>query len=177
MAKTSFKSVTYFPIKIKPWLRNPVKYENPARKVPATSKGWVKWHNCVEKNLLLCPHADHLITNPRQINLHMNTVSFKSVTYFSVKMKPWLRNPDYSFIMLLQFRLFLKICKAVFLHWKKLLDKQNVYYENSWRQCVESILQKHSETRAQRWVTIAVSKLFSSVLFNIFFVINTGKYL
>ena len=111
MAKTSFKSVTYFPIKMKPWLRNPVKYENPARKVPATSKGWVKWHNCVEKNLLLCPHADHLITNPRQINLHMNTVSFKSVTYFSVKMKPWLRNPDYSFIMLLQFRLFLKICK------------------------------------------------------------------
>ena len=140
-------------------------------------KGWVKWHNCVEKNLFLCSHADHLITNPRQINLHMNTVSFKSVTYFSVKMKPWLRNPDYSFIMLLQFRLFLKICKAVFLHWKKLLDKQNVYYENSWRQCVESILQKHSETRAQRWVTIAVSKLFSSVLFNIFFVINTGKHL
>ena len=177
MAKTSFKSVTYFPIKIKPWLRNPVKYENPARKVPATSKGWVKWHNCVEKNLLLCPHADHLITNLRQINLHMNTVSFKSVTYFSVKMKPWLRNPDYSFIMLLQFRLFLKICKAVFLHWKMLLDKQNVYYENSWRQCVESILQKHSETRAQRCVTIVVSKLFSSVLFNIFFVINTGKYL
>ena len=95
MAKTSFKSVTYFPIKIKPWLRNPVKYENPARKVPATSKGWVKWHNCVEKNLLLCPHADHLITNPRQINLHMNTVSFKSVTYFSIEnetlaSKSWL---------------------------------------------------------------------------------------
>ena len=95
MAKTSFKSVTYFPIKIKPWLRNPVKYENPARKVPATSKGWVKWHNCVEKNLLLCPHADHLITNLRQINLHMNTVSFKSVTYFSIEnetlaSKSWL---------------------------------------------------------------------------------------
>ena len=95
MAKTSFKSVTYFPIKIKPWLRNPVKYENPARKVPATSKGWVKWHNCVEKNLLLCPHADHLITNLRQINLYMNTVSFKSVTYFSIEnetlaSKSWL---------------------------------------------------------------------------------------
>ena len=125
----------------------------------------MKWHNCVEKHLFLCPHADHLITNPRQINLHMNTVSFKSVTYFSIKTKPWLRNPDYSFIMLLQFRLFLKICKAVFLHWKMLLDKQNVYYENSWRQCVESILQKHSETRAQRCVTIVVSKLFSSILF------------
>ena len=177
MAKTSFKSVTYFPIKIKPWLRNPVKYENPARKVPATSKGWVKWHNCVEKNLLLCPHADIWSQTPDTLTCTWILYLLKVLPISLLKMKPWLQNPDYSFIMLLQFRLFLKICKAVFLHWKMLLDKQNVYYENSWRQCVESILQKHSETRAQRWVTIAVSKLFSSVLFNIFFVINTGKYL
>ena len=54
-------------------------------KVPATSKGWVKWHNCIEKkNFFLFPHADHLIRNPRQTNLHMNTVSFKNVTYFSI---------------------------------------------------------------------------------------------
>ena len=107
----------------------------------------------------------------------MAKTSFKSISYFPIKMKPWLRNPGYSFILLLQFRLFLKICKAVFLHWKMLFDKQNVYYGNSWRQSVESILQKHSENRAQRCVTIVVSKLFSSVLFHIFFVINTGKYL
>ena len=69
----------------------------------------------------------------------MAKTSFKSITYFPIKMKPWLRNPDYSFILVLQFRLFLKICKAVFLHWKMLLAKQNVHYENSRRQCVESI--------------------------------------
>ena len=40
-----------------------------------------------------------------------------------------------------------------------------------------SVLNLYSETRAQRCVTIVVSKLFSSVLFNIFFVINTEKYL